>query len=196
MPAKILPIVEGPGDVSAVPLLLRRIAEALDIFDLQVVRPIRCPRHRLVKGGEFERVLDLAVRKAGRDCQILVLIDANSDCPRVLAPILIERAQIARNDIRTNIVLAKMEYEAWFLGAIASLLDNPPASSRTPVLHPEDVRGAKERLSTLLNEPYAEVVDQPSLTARFDMLEARRNCPSFDKCWRSVESILTASQDP
>jgi len=28
------------------------------------------------------------------------------------------------------------------------------------------------------------------MTAKFDMEEARRNAPSFDKMWRSVEALL------
>ena len=47
MPVKIIPIVEGHGEVAAVPVLLRRIAKRLNAYDVQVGKPIRCQRHNL-----------------------------------------------------------------------------------------------------------------------------------------------------
>jgi hypothetical protein len=55
---------------------------------------------------------------------------------------------------------------------------------------PEGISGAKERLSSLLGIPYSEVIDQPAMAMQFDMDVARGTCPSFDKCWRMVQSLL------
>ena len=189
MAARIISIVEGHGEVAAVPLLIRRIADSLAIHDVQVDHPIRCPRYKLVKPGELERAVELAARKVEGGGQLLILIDAETDCPAELGPALTERAQKARADIPTAVVLAKMEYEAWFLGSIGSLqatVDPPP--------DPEAIRGAKERLAALTGDPYSETVDQPAYTSRFDMHQARQNCPSFDKCWRAVEWLLAKSR--
>ena len=52
--AKIAAIVEGDGEVEAVPLLIRRIGQ--EIFPLsttEVVRPIRVPRGRMLKSGDW-----------------------------------------------------------------------------------------------------------------------------------------------
>ena len=92
---------------------------------------------------------------------------------------------------RIATVLAKCEYEAWFLASIESIagsrtlsgdLAAPPAA--------ESVRGAKEWLSRRMQVPYRPVADQPALTARFDMALARRRAQSFDKMWRAVSALL------
>jgi hypothetical protein len=81
MPPHIIPIVEGHGEVQAVPVLLRRMAEALGVYNATVAKPIRCPRQKLVKGGELERVIELAARKVAGAGQIIILVDSESDCP-------------------------------------------------------------------------------------------------------------------
>jgi hypothetical protein len=187
MPAHIIPIVEGHGEVEAVPILIRRIAHSLGIFDTKVGKPIRCPRDKVVKEGELERALELAAKKVQGSGQILVLIDAGPDCPAELGPRLEARARRARGDIPSAVVLAKKEFEAWFLASLGSL--KPDA---TPPADVENIQGAKERLSSLIGLPYSETADQPAFTAQFDMNSARVNSPSFDKCWRAVESLLEA----
>lgn len=189
MPTRIIPVVEGHGDVAAVPITIRRIAQALGVHDIQVEKPIRCPRDKLIRVGELERVVELAARKIQGDGRILILVDANSDCPRDLAPQLMARAKRTRGDIPIAVVLAKHEFEAWFLASLRFLRagGNPPPN-------PEEIRGAKERLADLMGAPYSETVDQPAFAAQFDMTVARRTCPSFDKCWRALEWLLTEAR--
>jgi hypothetical protein len=55
--------------------------------------------------------------------------------------------------------------------------------------NPEEIRGAKERLEADMGRPYSEVLDQPRLTAIFDMAAAR-SAPSFDKCWREIHLLI------
>lgn len=193
MPANIIPIVEGHGEVAAVPLLLRRIAHALEVYDAQVGTPIRCQRHKLVKPGELERAVELAVLKGGTGCRVLLLIDAETDCPAQLGPTLLARVNAAHADISVGVVLAKREFEAWFLGSLDSLRAHYRIAPDVR-LHrdPEDIPGAKEHLRDLLGVPYSPVIDQPAMAAQFDMGTARNNCPSFDKCWRTVQALLGA----
>lgn len=91
-----------------------------------------------------------------------------------------------------SVVLAKQEYEAWFLAAAESLrgkrrlpntLESPP--------DPESIRGAKGWLSRMMHGApgYSETDDQPALTAVFDMSMARR-ADSFDKCYREIKRML------
>jgi len=193
MPARVIPIVEGHGEVAAVPLLLRRIANTLGIHDAYIGKPIRCSRHKLLKSGELERAIELAALKSGRDGRVLLLIDADTDCPAELAPSLLARAQQARQDIRMGVVLAKHEFEAWFLGSLESLREEYPiAPGQAPPRPPEEIRGAKEHLGALLGIAYSPSVDQPAMAERFDMGSARNACPSFDKLWRTVESLLAS----
>lgn len=46
--SKVMAIVEGDGEVGAVPILLRRIAEGLGRFDIEVPSPIRVRRGRFL----------------------------------------------------------------------------------------------------------------------------------------------------
>jgi hypothetical protein len=191
MPIKIIPIVEGHGEVAAVPVLLRRIAERLNVYDAQVGKPIRCQRYKLVKPGELERAIELAVLKGGNEGRVLLLIDGEDDCPAHLGPELLTRAMNARQGITVGVVLARREFEAWFLGSLESLRAQYGIPQREGLRRePEDIRGAKEHLSDLLGVPYSEVIDQPAMAAQFDMDAARERCPSFDKCWRIVQSLL------
>ena len=115
---RISSIVEGHGEVEAVPILLRRIAERVAPGSVVYFpRPIRVKRQQILKVGELERAVGLAARQAGADGGIFVLLDADSDCPKRFAPKLLQRATAARRDRDIRVVLAKMEYEAWFLAA-------------------------------------------------------------------------------
>lgn len=191
MPIKVVPIVEGYAEVHAVPVLLRRIAKALQVYDIQIGKPIRCHRHRLVKSGELERAIELAVMKSGTQGRVLLLLDADEDCPAKLGPELLARAKQARGDVGIDVVFAKREFEAWFLGSLESLrLKYSIAEGSLPPADPEEIRGAKEYLSRLMGGPYSEVIDQPSMADTFDMETARQRCPSFDKFWRTVTSLL------
>ncbi len=52
---------------------------------------------------------------------LLLLLDAEEDCPAKLAPRLLERARAARCDADVACVLAKRQLENWFKAAAASL---------------------------------------------------------------------------
>lgn len=186
-------IVEGHGEVEAVPILLRRIAAQIDPGEhLEVPRPIRTKRQRLVKPGELEKSVELAGRQTGPDDGILVLLDADSDCPRDLGPSLLNRAVATRRDRAISVVLAKAEYEAWFLAAAQSLAGRrglDPAIVSPP--DPEAIGDAKGWLRNRMpaRKPYSETLDQPALTTVFD-LNAARTAPSFEKLWREVRFLL------
>ena len=190
--ASILAIVEGDGEVQAVPVLLRRIAqEVAPDNPPRILKPIRVHRSRVIKEGVLEGYVGLAAQRVGAGGGVLILLDANGDCPARLGPALLERARVARRDRRIEAVIARCEYEAWFLASIESIAGSrtlswdmaaPPAA--------ESVRGAKEWLSQRMQVPYRPITDQPALTARFDMALARRRAPSFDKMWRAVCALL------
>ena len=183
--ARIAVIVEGKGEVQAVPVLLRRIvSEVAPIVTAHITRPIRVHRDSIVQQGELERYLNIAVKEGGLDAAILILLDANGDCPAELGPRLLKRAREARPDKRIQLVLAKCEYEAWFLAAAESVVAGAPEAPADP----EAIRGAKEWIRK--HQPYRPTVDQAPMTARFDMAQARRTAPSFGKMWRAVQALL------
>ena len=193
MTVTVAAVVEGHGEVQAVPVLLRRVAGRVRAgTTVEVPPPIRIPKSKLIKAGELERAVDLAARKAGVSGGVLVLIDADDDCPAILGPELASRARAARSDLPVSVVLAKREYEAWFLAAATSLRGHRglPRDLLAPA-DPEAIRGAKEWLGAKMphGRRYAETLDQPALTDVFDFVEAR-SADSFDKCIREIESLL------
>jgi hypothetical protein len=51
MPQTIASIVEGDGEVGALPKLLHRIAAEIGVTSLHTERPIREPRGRITRAG-------------------------------------------------------------------------------------------------------------------------------------------------
>jgi Domain of unknown function (DUF4276) len=186
-------IVEGHGEVHAVPILVRRIAQALDpSLSVMVHPPFRVPRTKLVKPGELERTVTLAGRRAGRQGAILMILDSDDDCPARLAPEILARVRHARPDLPIGLVFAKREFEAWFLAAAESLRSQRGlAADLVGPVDPEEVRGAKEWLTARMSgsRHYVETLDQPALAAIFNLDLARR-APSFEKLWREVAALL------
>lgn len=197
---RIVSIVEGHGELDAVPILLRRIAAAaLPAGAVDVRSPIRVDRRKIVKAAELERAVELAARKAGAGGRILILLDAEDDCPAELAPALLRRARAARGDRAIRVVLAKTEYEAWFLAAADSIAGRHGIDeAATPPADPEAVTGAKEWLTRRMpaGRSYRPTRHQAALTKTFDIDAARRSAPSFDKLWRDVTALLKPAAAP
>lgn len=188
---RLATIVEGHGDAEAAPELIRRIAASIS-REVEALRPIRIPRQRLLKAGELERTVEFAARQAGPGGGVLILLDADNDCPAELATELLARARARRSDREIRAVLAKTEFEAWFLASAASLRGKRGLrSDLAPPDDPESIRDAKGWLSSAMRDgrSYREVLDQPAFAAVMDLNEARR-APSFDKFWRDIESLL------
>jgi hypothetical protein len=196
MCVRLSAIVSGHGEVEAVPVLIRRIARQVIPGTAVTLDPVlRIPEAHLLKEGELERQVERAARKMHGRGGILILIDCDHDggCPAREGPALARRARSARGDMEISVVLAKKEYEAWFIAAAESLrgqcgLPQDLAGD----LNPEDIRGAKEWLSRRMprNRRYAETTDQAVLTSIFDMRAARR-ADSFAKCYREIVRLLT-----
>ena len=197
---RIVSIVEGHGELDAVPILLRRIAAAaLPVGAVDVRSPIRVDRRKIVKAAELERAVELAARKAGAGGRILILLDAEDDCPAELAPALLRRARAARGDRAIRVVLAKTEYEAWFLAAADSIAGRHGIDeAATAPADPEAVTGAKEWLTRRMTagRSYRPTRHQAALTTAFDIDAARRSAPSFDKLWRDVTALLKPGAAP
>lgn len=195
----VAPIVEGHGEVACLrPLLQRLWIEVVRGEHLEVLRPIRQPRDRLVRDPEeLRRAVELAALKlaasggpAATPSLVLVLLDAEEDPVCELAPELLNRCRASRPDLDVACVLAKREYETWFVAAAASLgsflnlspgstlPNDPETTGQGKGWIEERFRGAK----------YTETLDQPAMTAAFDLLLCRRRSPSFDKLCRELEA--------
>ena len=190
----IQPIVEGHGEVDALPVLLRRIAAARGESELTVMRPIRIHRSRLAHVGELERATELAARLAGPEGRILIVVDANGDCPAMLGPEWQRRASLVRPNLHVGVVLAKSEFESWFLASFPSLRGYRGVSTSAEVPDdPEAIRGAKEHLRRYMEagHHYSETIDQVALAARMDLDLATRNSRSFRKLLREFARLMS-----
>ena len=193
MTVQISCIVEGHGEMEAAPILIRRIAENLyPELEIRTPRPIRVSRNKVVKAGELERRVEFAARKISGQGAIFILLDSDDDCPAHLGPELRLRALQVRENLPIAVVLAKHEFEAWFLAAAKSLRGQRGLRNNLQApSNPEEIRGAKEWLSQQVegDKTYSPRLDQPGLTARFDLEQARR-ADSFDKCYRDIVYLL------
>lgn len=195
----IFPIVEGHGERRAAPLLIRRIAsEICGIHAAQVVEAYRVPKTRMLADQpvELQRAVHfgaLMIRHGGGSGAVLVILDADDDCPVELASRL--GSAIAREDVATAVVVANREYEAWFLAAAESLRGHRLVRDDCQTAQaPEIIRDAKGWLAGHVLAPgasYRSTIDQVALTARLDIVEARR-ARSFDKLCRTVCAIVHA----
>ena len=188
-------IVEGQGEVKAAPALIRRIANEHEFYSSIKFEVRRIPRSQLVRQGELERAIEALSRQLGRGQSFLVLIDADDDCPKELVSNFQARCRSQHSDLRISFVLAKMEYEAWFLAAAKSLsgcggLRDGLQAPQSPEL----IRGAKEWLSNKMSpgNSYSPTRHQTAFSERLDLSEARQ-ARSFRKLEKEVRSLLGIS---
>ncbi|MBU4233180.1 MAG: DUF4276 family protein [Proteobacteria bacterium] len=196
MNSAILPIVEGQTEVESVPILLRRICVQMQAVNIQIARPYRVKRNKVVKAGELERAIEQGIRDRSNIGAILLLLDAEDDCPAALAPELSERCRQTTH-LPVAVVLANIEMEGWFLGGKESLrgvCGIKPDAVAPP--NPESIRGAKERLSKNMEygRRYLEVDDQPTMATQVNSDLTQGRCPSFDKFLREVQNLIKKSQ--
>jgi hypothetical protein len=95
------------------------------------------------------------------------------------------------------VVLAKREFESWFVAAAESLAGRVglPADLQAPGA-PESIRGAKEWLTERMlgSRSYSPTLDQPVLAREFDIATAVR-ADSFRKCLREITRLLQQVPD-
>jgi hypothetical protein len=147
-PLYIACIVEGQGDSNAAPVLLKRLVKFVNPDVYAEVAPYRVSRSQLVLLGELERAVERAGRGLRSPGAVLITVDSDDDCPKELAPVLLARA-IATSNGRwpVGVVLAKREFESWFIAAAESIAGHSGLRpDLTAPTDPESIRGAKEWL--------------------------------------------------
>ena len=175
----IVPIVEGPGDETAAPLLLRRVLYERMSSSIDVKRP------KKAKGrpGLINRLEDfLAYASRTEGCAgILVLLDSDRDCPTELGTELAHRATAAAVGKPVAVVCAKREYENWFLASDDEFTGDM-----------EEFSGAKDWLTRKMSpgRAYKETTDQASYTRDIDIETAFLASRSFRRLCNAVEELV------
>ncbi|WP_140847812.1 DUF4276 family protein [Paracoccus sp. FO-3] len=194
----IFPIVEGHGEVDAVPLLVRRVLhEELLIFDCSIITPYRLPRSKI---GKFDDDLLKAVqfgglKIAGGAGGVMIVADADDDCPAEMHGRFIEFCNQNGFNFPVSFVLANREYEAWFIACGENMRAHEWVRNDAPSHdQAETIRGAKgffDREILIEGRTYSETVDQSKFTAQIDLSVVRGRCRSFRKLLAEVERLAT-----
>jgi hypothetical protein len=180
---KVAAIVEGYGDVQAVPTL---IAKAGTLFGVQVVasNPIRGGEWPFLKrDGVLEKNLELAVR---RNCdRVIVFVDLDDDCPVVEYQNAVARINEWRGARSTpvDVIFANREYETMFLHSPQCFGDY---RSQFLPTDPEQIRGAKERVKLLTGKRYKETQDQLRFTQSLDCNHLFKVSRTFRKLCKAI----------
>jgi len=198
---EIHPVVEGHGEMEGVRVLLAHVLDHLRAPQVRIGPPTRRPKSKLVTGEGIEQAI--AIAKCRPKCgAVLIIFDADDDCPKTLAPQLRRWAVEAAGSTAVGLILAKSEYESWFLASIESIRGKRGVSQTAPVEpDPESIRDAKGWLSRQMPalHPYKETTDQPALSAEINIESALSRSRSFKKLVKEVEQVarrLQASQQP
>ena len=193
----IVPIVEGDGEVKAVPHLLRRVlGEHCGRYDIRIQRPINS---RGVGGIRKDIKQFLKYVKKYLECDaVLVLLDSDGDCPRSLAADLARSATEFNMDVPVAIVCAHHMYEAWFVAS----LDSPSGENiRCKLALSEDaeyegdvesIRSPKGWIEVRMprDKSYKETVDQAGLSYLIDIEHTRCRSRSFRRFCHAVEELV------
>lgn len=192
---RLAAVVEGHGEVEALPLLIRRIyeedTEALCFPEIKRSDVLRLPRSKMLKEGELEDSCELAARRVGPQGGVLIMLDADDDLPCQLAPQLL--ARVERRDVTMSVVLPEREFETWFLHAATSLAGSVglPETLVAPARAGE-IRGAKEWLAARMGKhaPYRPRLHQPKFAARMS-LAMLNEVRSFLKFRKEIRRLLS-----
>lgn len=192
-------IVEGDGEDEALPVLVRRLVTEVDpTLYVRVSLPVSWSRGRLVKQQLLASAVSLAAQRATASSAILIVLDADDDCPKDLGADMLAWAQSAWSDVPIGVVIANREYEAWFLAAAESLRGH--RGLRDDLTAPVDcdsIRDAKGWLKARAagRERYDPIDHQASFSAQVDLEMARQNSRSF-RNWtkRSAGSLRRCKQ--
>lgn len=201
----IVPIIEGQTEVNCIELLLQRIWSELMTFPdrLQVLPSTRGNRDALIDPAkpDLARKVEEAYVKLARQLRadpigrglLLLLLDAEEDCPAELAPKLLVAAKKVRSDADISCVFAKRMLENWIvagastLAGVNGLPDVLPArdrfEDRSGVAWLEDQLRSRHRA-----RKYKKTADAKKFVRALKLQECRANSPSFDKLCRELET--------
>ena len=198
----IVPVVEGDGDVSALPALLSRILlekhSRTDVAVAQGKSGVVSANGRSNLERKFESFLQHALNKPECDA-ILILLDSDGDCPVELARRLLQRCEQMSLIRPVEIVCANRSYESWLLASLNTIrgqrgIREDAALSQAA----EDVPNPKQWLTDQMpsGQAYKETTHQAALTQHIDIDIAHSNSRSFRRLCHALELLLDRTSAP
>lgn len=190
---KLQLIVEGDGDIGAARLLVQRILEKHQIFDIELPRPHKRGEYPSV-ARHFDNFFLAAIKEKAPILWVLDFDAKEYTCPVAEANALLGRAASLRPDWPIKIAFLVKEYETLFLhdeAATRSVFTDIPKNAAFPA-NPETIRGAKEWLSKQRpsGKAYKETVHQEKITARLNLENLREKSRDFAHLERAVISLI------
>lgn len=194
----IVPIVEGPGDVSALPQLLVRILHQMhgrhDIFVAQGKSRVVNAQNRSNLEKKLDKFLGHAQNKP--DCgAVLVLVDADEDCPVSEFQKLSQKCRESGVSVPVQVVYAHREFESWFLASLESIRGIHGISEEASLKGEVEAVGNPKRWITdqmPQGVAYKETTHQAALSSHIDLDLAYRRSRSFRRLCRAVEQLVSA----
>ena len=187
---RLVCVVEGKGDVQAIPRLCARILASIGASRWYVDEsPIRRPRSQLVDERMDSparpcRVDSLrkayAIAEARKPNAVLFVCDSDDDCPSVWASSVMETLG---RDQPSAAVMAVREFECWLLWSC-----DQATLTKIRASNPERIRNAKGKLEQLI-PGYAPTTHQLELTRQMDLARVRKHSRSFDKLVRTLGAL-------
>lgn len=209
----LIPIVEGHGEVQALPILIRGWLKSRRFTNVSVGPPVRAAgsgalkaRHDATEDLGIEHYVSIALASQRTPDALFVLLDADEGCPKKVGEELLRRARnVLPEGFPVGVVLANREYEAWFLAALGSprfrrslvengICDTPPVASS--VKDAESISDCKKRVAELiLREKYQETIHQKTLTELLPFTQAvALRSRSFRKLLKELSEVLQAAR--
>lgn len=197
-PKKVIAIVEGDGEVEAVPVLLNRWFHQRGLAN-EIGTPKAAisaySRNNLKK--DLERYIRIAL--TAKPAAIVVVIDSDSDPdgPDNLRTNLYNRATKVAEGVPVSIVVAVECYEAWFMASIELLQKAHPGLIKPKVKAParaeaiETIIDCKDRFERMLIRKYVETKHQPQLSESlpFEGEALDRMPPSYKRLLTELERL-------
>ena len=193
----IVPVVEGDGDAAALPeLLVRILREKYNRYDVFVAQG----KTKVVKANgrqNLEKRLDKFLGHAQnkpRCGAVLILVDADIDCPVTLANQLSQRCDQISTKCPVQIVCAYRSYESWFLASLDTVKGRHGIPNTATLSDgPEAVPNPKQWLSNQMpyGQAYKETIHQASLSKVIDLDLAHQNSRSFRRLCHALELLLS-----
>ncbi len=210
-------LVEGDGDVTAAPILVKKLLKGLDASQHLVVddHALRIGGvHKLLRAeGKESRWLDyiqVAARKPGVTACLTILDgddhsfmhDRSPFCACRAAHMLAERAATvgAGNRFSLGIVIASQEFESWIIAGLGALRGQTvgtriavPTDFELPKDPEKSPRDAKGWLNKVL-KGYSQSRDQDVLTSAIPIESFRSaNLRSFRRLENAVRQLVVAT---
>ena len=192
---KIIPIIEGQGEIEAVPTLLYKILHDLQQWQWQIGKPFRANSL-----GRLKKYLTSLLRKASnrKDCgAILILLDLDDGCAVDTAKQLVDEVRKLKLAQPVAIVFAVREYEAWFLASLPTIIGHYSLPSdliyEGDIESKRDVKGwFAQRMGP--SKRYNPTTHQKLFTSLIDIELAYENSRSFRRLYHAIEQLLEAAE--